>query len=56
MNAANDIEPVVVFSGTAWQAEMVKSLLEDAEINAYLMDEYTGTRRHGILMAVEPEQ
>ena len=43
MNAANDIEPVVVFSGTAWQAEMVKSLLEDAEINAYLMDEYTGT-------------
>jgi hypothetical protein len=39
----NEIEPVEVFSGTIWQAEMVKSLLENAEIEAFLIDENTGT-------------
>ena len=43
MNKDEDIEPVVVFSGNIWQAEMVKSLLENAEIEAFLIDENTGT-------------
>lgn len=34
--------PVEVFAGTAVQATMVKSLLENAEIKAYLKDEFTG--------------
>lgn len=34
--------PVEVFAGTAVQATMVKSLLENAEIEAYLKDEFTG--------------
>lgn len=34
--------PVEVFAGTAVQATLVKSLLENAEIEAYLKDEYTG--------------
>ena len=42
MNTENNIEPVEVFAGTAVQASMVKSLLENAEIEAYLKDEFTG--------------
>lgn len=35
--------PVEVFAGTQWEAALVKSLLENAEINAYLKDEIRGT-------------
>ena len=43
MKKNDDIEPVEVFAGTIWGAEMVKSLLENAEIEAFLIDENTGT-------------
>jgi hypothetical protein len=43
MNKDDEIESVEVFAGTAWQAEMVKSLLENAEIEAYVIDEIIGT-------------
>ena len=43
MQTNNEIVPVDVFSGTIWEAEMVKSLLEDAEIYTFLKDENTGT-------------
>jgi hypothetical protein len=43
MNAEREINPVEIFSGTAWQAEMVKSLLENAEINAFLKDPIIGS-------------
>jgi hypothetical protein len=43
MKTNDDIHPVEVFSGTGWQAEMVKSLLENAEIETFLGDENTGT-------------
>jgi hypothetical protein len=36
-------EPVEVYSGSAWQAGMVKSLLEDSEIEAFLQDKIMGT-------------
>ena len=39
----NDIEPVEVYSGSIWEAELVKSLLENAEIEAFLKDEIMGT-------------
>ena len=42
MKTHNDIEPVEVFAGSAVQAAMVKSLLGNAEIEAYLKDEFTG--------------
>jgi hypothetical protein len=42
MNADKEINPVEVFAGTAMQASMVRSLLENAEIEAYLKDEFTG--------------
>lgn len=42
MKARNKIEPIEIFAGTAVQASMVKSLLENAEIEAYLKDEFTG--------------
>jgi hypothetical protein len=42
MKSENRIEPVEVFAGTAVQATLVKSLLENAEIEAYLKDEFTG--------------
>jgi quercetin dioxygenase-like cupin family protein len=35
--------PVEVFAGTAWEAAMVKSLLENAEIEVFLKDEIRGT-------------
>lgn len=42
MKTGKKSEPVEVFAGTAVQASMVKSLLENAEIEAYLKDEFTG--------------
>ena len=42
MKTERGIEPVEVFAGTAVQASLVKSLLENAEIEAYLKDEFTG--------------
>ena len=33
----------VVFSGNSWQAEMVKSLLKNEGIEAYLKDDIIGT-------------
>ena len=42
MKPENGTEPVEVFAGTAVQATLVKSLLENAEIIAYLKDEFTG--------------
>ena len=43
MKKDNEIKPVEVYSGTIWEAEMVKSLLEDAEIETFLKDEFSGT-------------
>ena len=43
MKNNKEISPVEVFAGTAVQATIVKSLLENAEIDAYLKDEFTGT-------------
>lgn len=43
MNPNNENEPVVVFSGNAWQAGLLKSLLENAEIEAFLKEEIIGT-------------
>jgi hypothetical protein len=43
MKSKNEIKPVEVFAGTALQAGMVKSLLENAEIEAFLKDEIVGT-------------
>jgi hypothetical protein len=37
------IEPVEVFAGSIWEAELVKSLLENAEIESFLKDENIGT-------------
>lgn len=39
MNDTREITPVMVFSGSQWEAGMVKSLLEDAGIEVYLNDE-----------------
>jgi hypothetical protein len=43
MNNNNQITPVEVFAGTLMQASMVKSLLENAEIEAFLKDEIIGS-------------
>ncbi len=41
MNQENG--PIEVFAGTPWQVGMVKSLLENAEIEVFVMDEILGT-------------
>jgi len=43
MKTANELSPVEVFAGSFLQAEMVKSLLENAEIEVFLKDEINGT-------------
>jgi hypothetical protein len=42
MKADNEVFPVEVFDGTQWQAMLVKSLLDNAEIEAFLKDESMG--------------
>lgn len=43
MKTTNEIKPVEVFDGNTWQAGLVKSLLENAEIQAYIYDDIMGT-------------
>ena len=43
MKEKDDIRSVLVFAGSATEAAMVKSLLENAEIQAFLKDEVFGT-------------
>ena len=43
MKPDKEIKPIEVFAGTAIQTNMLISLLENAEIEAYLNDEFTGT-------------
>jgi hypothetical protein len=42
MKLKSEIKPVEVFTGTLIEAEMVKSLLENAEIETFLKDENVG--------------
>ncbi len=42
-----DIKAIIIFTGTTWQAGMVKSLLADAGIEAYLFDGARGTYNPG---------
>jgi hypothetical protein len=43
MTQSKESVPVEVFAGTAWEAALVKSLLENAEIEVFLKDEIRGT-------------
>ena len=43
MKTDYEIEPVEIYCGDIMQAEMLRSLLENAEINAFLKDEMMGT-------------
>jgi hypothetical protein len=43
MSSSKSNSLIEVFAGTTWQARMVKSLLENSEINAFLKDEHLGT-------------
>ena len=38
MKKSDDISPVIIFSGSMWEAGMVKSLLDDAEIECFMND------------------
>jgi hypothetical protein len=42
MSAPENIKPVEVFSGTLWQADIIKDMLMDNDIVAYLGDEIWG--------------
>lgn len=43
MKVKKDIEIIEIFAGTPWQAGMVKTLLEDSGIQAFIADEIIGT-------------
>lgn len=42
MKKENEIIPVEVFDGTQWQAMLVKSLLDNAEIESFIKDSRMG--------------
>lgn len=42
MNPDSEIYPVEVFDGDQWEASLVKSLLDNAEIESFLKDERMG--------------
>jgi hypothetical protein len=39
----DEIHPVEIFAGTAWEVALVQSLLANAEIQTFLKDEINGT-------------
>ena len=43
MKTGKEIKLVEIFAGTAIEANIVKSLLENADIEAFLKDEFIGT-------------
>jgi hypothetical protein len=43
MKTDKETEPVEIFSGTSMQVGLVKSLLDNAEIEAFVKDEVLGT-------------
>jgi len=43
MKTNDENKPVVVFSGKSMEAQMIKIFLENANIEAFLKDEMTGT-------------
>ena len=43
MSRKKHFDLIEVFDGTPWQAGMVKSMLEDSGIQAFLKDEIMGT-------------
>ena len=42
MNKDQEIYPIEVFDGTQWEASLVKSLLDNAEIESFVKDERMG--------------
>lgn len=42
MNTDNEIIPVEVFDGNQWEASLVKSLLDNAEIESFIKDQRMG--------------
>jgi len=43
MNSYKNNDPIEVFAGNLWQVGMVRSLLENAEIEVFVKDEILGT-------------
>ena len=43
MTKKNEINPVEIFSGTQGEVDIVITLLQNAEIEVFLKDEYVGT-------------
>jgi hypothetical protein len=43
MSPNRESDFIEVFAGTTWQAQMVKTLLENSEITTFLKDEFLGT-------------
>jgi hypothetical protein len=43
MSNENEIHSIEIFRGFVYQAHMVKNLLENAGVDAYLQDQITGT-------------
>ncbi len=43
MNKNKSEKPVLVYTGQAWEAEMVKNILENEGIPAFINNEFIGT-------------
>ena len=43
MKKQKDSEPVLIFTGQSWEAEMLKNIMENNGIEAYINNEHIGT-------------
>lgn len=43
MKTNEEITPIEIFCGTMWEAEMIKNLLANVDIEAFVNDEIMGT-------------
>lgn len=45
MKMSNETDTIMIFAGTNWEARVVKSLLESAEIEAFIEQKKTETQK-----------
>nr|WP_320119134.1 DUF2007 domain-containing protein [uncultured Marinifilum sp.] len=43
MNDQNQSKPIEIFSGSSWEVEMLKTILEDQQIKSFVKDEFIGS-------------
>jgi hypothetical protein len=43
METEDDFAPAIIFAGDGWEAGLLQTMLEDAGIEAFILDQFVGT-------------